>query len=296
MTNNFVDITLKIDWEEMLLLKMDTKCEDNINDDMSEFICTDENNISTETQLPEYSGSNSSSASFICTPPALDDVLWPPKKIWFFIEERFKRERKFQDPKSHVDKYWNEILQVMISNGYVESREKGIFGLKTKFKNLMVTYRRNADKRRKKTGESSIKWPYFERFHEVYGEKKHMNPPNTYLGSTLINTTKKRKREKEIELTSVQNKENEGMQDIVEIEDEQSIDDYTDDSLSTSEINTVRIKKKRLSVNEKMVEILDKNLQVKMDQWEEKKALKEQQNKALMYVGDCIKLLSNKKE
>lgn len=191
---------------------------------MSEFICTDENNISTETQLPECSRSNSSSVSFICTPPVLSfRCSVASKKNMVFIEERFKCERKFQDPKSHVDKYWNKILQVMISNGCIECREKGIFGLKIKFKNLMVTYRRNADKRRKKTEESSIKWPYFERFHEVYGERKHMNPPNTHLGNTLITTTQKRKKEKEIELTSVQNKENEGMQDIVEIEDEQSM-------------------------------------------------------------------------
>ncbi|XP_036141644.1 uncharacterized protein LOC118645167 [Monomorium pharaonis] len=149
------DTTLKEDWKEMLSLKMNIKCK---NDEMDEFIYIDKNknNTCTETQFPECSES-SLSTSFIYTPSALDDVQWLPKKTWFFIKERFKREKKFQDPKSHVDKYWNEILQLMISNGYTECKEKGIHGLKTKFKNLMVTYRRNADKRRKKTGESSIK-------------------------------------------------------------------------------------------------------------------------------------------
>lgn len=288
--NNFVDMTLKEDWKEMLLLKMDSKCENN--DDTNDIIYTDNTYPGTpkNAELSECSGSNSSLVSFISTPLVIDEVQWTQKKTWFFIEERFKRESKFQNPKSNVDKYWNEILQIMISNGYMECKEKGIHGLKTKFKNLMVTYRRNADKRRNKTGESSVKWPYFDRFDEVYGEKKNLNPPNTHLGSTLT-ATRKRKREEEAKLTSAENKENEDEQDTINVIDTQFINDMANTSSSDNENNTVRIKNKRLSANEKMVEILDKSLQAKINQWQEKKTLKEQQNKALMYVGDCIKSL-----
>ena len=98
----------------MLSLKMNIKCE---NDEMDEFIYIDKNknNTCTETQFPECSES-SSSTSFIYTPSALDDVQWLLKKTWFFIEERFKREKKFQNPKSHVDKYWNENQQNNCTN------------------------------------------------------------------------------------------------------------------------------------------------------------------------------------
>lgn len=112
-----------------------------------------------------------------------------------------------------------------------------ILGWKTKFKNLIVTYRRNADKRRNKTGESSVKWPYFNRFNEVYGEKKNMNPPNIHLGSTLI-ATRKRKREEE-ELTSAENKENEDEQDAVEVIDTQFINDMANTLSSANENNIV---------------------------------------------------------
>lgn len=44
-----------------------------------------------------------------------------------------------------------------------------------------------------------------------------------------------------------------------------------------------------------MVELFDKIHEAKVNQWQEKKALKEQQNQALMYVGDCIKFLRDNK-
>lgn len=53
-----------------------------------------------------------------------------------------------------------------------------------KWKNLQVTYNRNASKL-KQTDESAITWKYFQQMHEIFAEKKSVNPPEKSLGSTF---------------------------------------------------------------------------------------------------------------
>jgi len=41
----------------------------------------------------------------------------------------------------------------------------------------------------KRTGESAITWKYFHQMHEVFAEKKSVNPPEEFLGSTFKSET-----------------------------------------------------------------------------------------------------------
>lgn len=137
---------------------------------------------STQQCLPEMSNSNFFN-KLLTTSHSENE--WSEKKTLLFIEERLQLHQLFHSNLSGHDKYWHKILNKLIAEGYKECSIKGVEGLKRKWNNLMITYRRNVDKLKKNTGDSSIKWPYFKRFHEVFESKKSVNPPKNHLLSTF---------------------------------------------------------------------------------------------------------------
>ncbi|KMQ86372.1 hypothetical protein RF55_14649 [Lasius niger] len=105
---------------------------------------------------------------------------WTDAEIQLLLEQRLNMNDKFENPNSRKTPYWNLIVKAFEEKGYKVTKHD----LVNKWKNLQVTYNRNASKL-KRTGESAITWKYFHQMHEVFAEKKSVNPPEESLGSTF---------------------------------------------------------------------------------------------------------------
>lgn len=105
---------------------------------------------------------------------------WTDAEIQLLLEQRLNMNDKFENPNSRKTPYWNLIVKAFEERGYKVTKHD----LVNKWKNLQVTYNRNASKL-KRTGESAITWKYFHQMHEVFAEKKSVNPPEESLGSTF---------------------------------------------------------------------------------------------------------------
>ncbi|XP_067207169.1 uncharacterized protein [Linepithema humile] len=105
---------------------------------------------------------------------------WTDAEIQLLLEQRLSMNDKFENPNSRKTPYWNLIVKAFEEKGY----KVKVQDLMNKWKNLLVTYNRNASKL-KKTGESAITWKYFQQMHECFATKKSVNPPEKLLGSTF---------------------------------------------------------------------------------------------------------------
>ncbi|XP_036151097.1 uncharacterized protein LOC118648791 [Monomorium pharaonis] len=105
---------------------------------------------------------------------------WTEAEIQLLLEQRLNMNHKFENPNTRKTPYWNIIVKSFQEKGYnVKASD-----LINKWKNLQVTYNRNVSKL-KRTGESAITWKYFEQMHEIFAEKKSVNPVEASLGSTF---------------------------------------------------------------------------------------------------------------
>lgn len=87
---------------------------------------------------------------------------------------------KFENPNKRKASYWNMIVKAFEEKGYKVT----IHDLINKWNKFACYYNRNVNKL-KKTGESAITWKYFTQMHEVFAEKKSVNPVKLSLGSTF---------------------------------------------------------------------------------------------------------------
>lgn len=86
-------------------------------------------------------------------------------------------EWRFVNPQSKKNKLWLHIGESMSKEGFNVSATD----CHMKYRNLLQTYRTNKEKRLKSTGESSIKWEFFDLFDSVLGSKASTIPPAELL-------------------------------------------------------------------------------------------------------------------
>lgn len=139
-----------------------------------------------------------------------------------------------------------------------------------KWKNLLVTYNRNVSKF-KKTGESAITWKYFQQMHEVFAEKKSVNPPEESLGSTFKPETLTLKDK----LTDNTCKEN--------VDDRENIPQKKKRKISPKK---TRFQKEILRIVE---EKKSQSLQFKKEMWEDKKKIATSKIEAINNLAAALK-------
>ncbi|XP_077260489.1 uncharacterized protein LOC143896457 isoform X1 [Temnothorax americanus] len=179
---------------------------------------------------------------------------WTDAEIQLLLKQRLSMNDKFENPNSRKTPYWNLIVQVFEEKGYKVTKDD----LVNKWKNLQVTYNRNVSKL-KRTGESAITWKYFHQMHEVFAEKKSVNPPKEYLGSTFKPETLTLK------------------DDSAGTYQEETQVDIQDNILPTKKRRT--LKKEKIQFQEEMLRLVEEkksqSLQLKKEIWEDKKKLQQ---------------------
>jgi len=101
--------------------------------------------------------------------------------IKLLINTRFGMDDDFRKPISKT-KLWNKVADVLN-----KQKNYSVSGsiCDAKWRNLLVTYRRNKDKARNKTGESAITWPYFQLFNDELGNRDNISPAAALLMGSL---------------------------------------------------------------------------------------------------------------
>ncbi|XP_024892179.1 trihelix transcription factor GTL2 isoform X2 [Temnothorax curvispinosus] len=177
---------------------------------------------------------------------------WTDAEIQLLLEQRLSMNDKFENPNSRKTPYWNLIVQVFEEKGYKVTKDD----LVNKWKNLQVTYNRNVSKL-KRTGESAITWKYFHQMHEVFAEKKSVNPPKESLGSTFKPETLTLK------------------DDSAGTYQEETQVDIQENILPTKKRRT--LKKEKIQFQEEILRLVEEkksqSLQLKKEIWEDKKKI-----------------------
>ncbi|XP_067209215.1 uncharacterized protein [Linepithema humile] len=206
--------------------------------------------------------------------PSVENVSkenWTDAEIQLLLEQRLSMNDKFENPNSRKTPYWNLIVKAFEEKGY----KVKVQDLMNKWKNLLVTYNRNASKL-KKTGESAITWKYFQQMHECFATKKSVNPPEKLLGSTFKPET----------LT---------LKDELILKDE-----LTDDTDASTENCTEAKrrkknlpKKKKTQFQEEMLRIVEEKksqaLKLKIEMWEDKKKIAKSKIEAINNLATILK-------
>jgi hypothetical protein len=89
-------------------------------------------------------------------------------------------EEAFQDITKKKPILWQEIEDNMKAKGHHTTVKK----LKSKWGNLLKTYRANVDTKNR-SGSKSVSWVYFDRIDSVLGKKAASNVPKENLGATF---------------------------------------------------------------------------------------------------------------
>lgn len=98
------------------------------------------------------------------------------------IETRLIMEAQFVKGEKSKNTLWNIVISRMKkTKPHLKLTGKEA---RTKFNNLMLTYKRNK-KKKKQSGAAPINWKYFNRFDEVYGVRHSIEPPRSTIIDTL---------------------------------------------------------------------------------------------------------------
>ncbi|XP_023242501.1 trihelix transcription factor GTL1-like [Centruroides sculpturatus] len=196
-------------------------------------------------------------------------------------------EEEFLKP-IQKSKLWLRISDTLKKNGYTFQATE----CHAKWRNLMCTYRKNVD-RTKESGGGAVKWEYFHTFHEVYGNRSNVDPPNNYLRSSLSYTSR----------SNVQPHENNL---ISGAELEQNLISAPSTSNSQRETETERPQKRKKTsdepplwfkkyLEEKKIED-QKKAEIEEKRWTDLKKIEEEKLNAMKQLTDVLlKLAENKK-
>ncbi|XP_018578654.1 golgin subfamily A member 6-like protein 22 [Anoplophora glabripennis] len=210
------------------------------------------------------------------------DFKWSDKLIRCLLQSRLSKEKEFSRPTCKKIKLWRQIADEMNKTCGINLSGATC---DIKYRNLLATYRKNKQKRNS-TGESPIKWEYFDVMDEVLGAKASSCPPKQNISDSM-----ELEHDNEVE-TNISEQENV---------------DFTIDELETtkqSESKEKSIKKKKTGVSFqsylytklKNEEKLERDKKVKeeekqrkdQERWEEKMKLKEKEIEAILTLAKAI--------
>ncbi|XP_023239969.1 uncharacterized protein LOC111638468 isoform X2 [Centruroides sculpturatus] len=103
---------------------------------------------------------------------------WTHAAVKLLIASRIDLEEDFQKPVVKT-KLWAKIADKLSKEGFAFTSSE----CDHKWRNLMITYRKNVDKS-KTSGEGKIRWEYFKELHETFGRNINTNPPINYMKSS----------------------------------------------------------------------------------------------------------------
>lgn len=109
------------------------------------------------------------------TETSIDEFRWTRQATLLLLNLYREKHGSFRNSKIKNKDIWLEILKKFENQGY---NSITIEILDRKLRNLKKTYKDNKDKKNK-TGESCIKWEYFEIMDDIFFNDKTMNPTHT---------------------------------------------------------------------------------------------------------------------
>lgn len=115
------------------------------------------------------------------TPPRTkENYVWNDEAVKLLIVSYNDQRHKFDSPSYCKKKVWELISVQMNKHGYK------VTGLKCdeKWRNLKKTYDKIL-KEKNTTGNESVSWKFFDRFHDIYFKDPHFNPVATTSSSGI---------------------------------------------------------------------------------------------------------------
>lgn len=205
---------------------------------------------------------------------------WNTNTIKLLLDIRLAMEKEFCTPSCKKRKLWEKAASQM--NSILGSNKVSADMCDSKYRNLLGTYRANKRKQNS-TGESAIKWEFFETMDETLGHKASSAPPKNLLGCT-------------VDL---------GTSDEVQHPEYSSEDDTAVESdASSSKLSALpkRQKKEELSLRRYLFLKFQKDKEKQLEQkeredrkWAEKKELKLKEIQAINNLAEAITSSSNRK-
>lgn len=121
--------------------------------------------VTSQTCVP------STSANEISVNEENKTFRWRESSIKLLLDIRLSKEKQFAKPNCKKSKLWREIATEMFN---ITRTEVASDMCDSKYRNLLSTYRTNK-KKQLSTGESNIKWGYFDIFDRVLGHKPRVH-------------------------------------------------------------------------------------------------------------------------
>lgn len=207
----------------------------------------------------------------------IESFKWDNKSIKLLLNIRLCMEKDFCTPSCKKKKLWDKVANEL--NEVLGSHRVTGDACDSKYRNLLGTYRVNKRKQNT-TGESAIKWEFFDTMDEVLGHKASSAPPKNLLGSSMESTSAN---------TSV---------DIQQNSDEDETDFETSDSYVHPKES--KKKKEKMSINKYLSLKFEKDKEKQKQQrewdelrWQERKELKLKEIDAINNLAAAI-LSTNK--
>ncbi|XP_048511156.1 uncharacterized protein LOC125501674 isoform X1 [Athalia rosae] len=235
---------------------------------------------------------------------APQNFKWSNATTMLLIELRLEANAEFMKTQKSFNKHWDKILTIFAQHGYSVTREE----LKSKWKNLLVTYNRNVDKLAK-TGESSIEWEFFEKMHDVLGDKRNVEPPPNTLGSTLqinnVNKSLSNNNKNQFQSDTIINTDKENSENDEDTAIDSEVKDDEEQEATQLKIKLVptlrgNLQKKKKTNRKRKSDVIyeirdllgekkEKALAQQRSMWEEKKEIEQNRTNAILALAEAIR-------
>lgn len=203
-----------------------------------------------------------------------EKTKWSSDGIKLLLDLRLGKECLFDRPACKKKKLWDKISG--------EMKEIGQYNISgnecnNKYRNLLQTYRQNKEKRLKKTGESKVTWEFFDTFDSVLGSKSSSAPPKKMLSTSI---------------EELSNDDDDDSSASKEVGTSSKIDD---DCLeiphATKKKGTCDLSLSKYLYFKKVTK--EEDVKKENARWEEKKALKMEEIKAINNLADAIRMTAS---